>query len=43
MTYIKTLIQPSKYRLAYGVTFAGVAMVLAIVMLIVVNAIIQLW
>ena len=43
MTYIKTLIQPSKYRLVYGVTFTGVAMVFAIVVLMVVTAISQLW
>ena len=43
MTYMKTLIQPTKYRLVYGVTFVGLAMVMAIVLLMVATAIFQYW
>jgi hypothetical protein len=43
MKYVETLIQPSKYRLVYGVTFTGVAMVFAIVFLMVASAISQFW
>lgn len=42
-TYVKTLIQPSKYRLVYGFWLVGVAMVFAIVMLMVVSAISRFW
>lgn len=41
MTYIKTLIQPDKYRLVYGVTLVGVAIILVIVMLMVAATIIR--
>ena len=43
MTYNQTLIQPAKYRLVYGVTFIGVAMIFAVVMLTVAIAISRFW
>ena len=41
ITYVKTLIQPAKYRLVYGITLTGVLMVFAIVVFIVANAILK--
>ncbi len=41
MTYVRTLIQADKYRLVYGVTFVGVAMVFATVMLMVAGVVLQ--
>ena len=43
MTFIKTLIQPSKYRLVYGVMLAGVSIVFAIVVLMVASLISRFW